>query len=197
MKGSVITSIVLHGLLFTLWLLVFWTQARLIGAGRRDLHMKLGIAGMLLAAVLIPLMYLTAVGGVARASAPPFTTPLAWTAVPLACLAAYIPLLWLGWKHRRNAAAHKRLMLCAALLMMGPAVGRFPIAPPVLAGHAIQQFLAWCTVIPLLVYDRRTLGQLHWATKLGASLTGASVLLGIAGIVVPGWAALAAHLPGV
>jgi hypothetical protein len=188
--------IVLHGALFTVWLLIFWTQTRLIGAGRRDLHMKLGIGGMLLAVALVPLMYLTAVGGVARGSAPHFTTPLAWTAVPLGSLAAYIALIYLGWRQRRNAQAHKRLMLCAALVLMGPAIGRFPIAPPVLIGHVIQQSLAWCTVIPLFFHDRRTLGHIHWATTLGAGLLASAVILGIAGIVLPGWPAIASHLPG-
>jgi len=189
--------IILHGVLFSVWLLVFWTQTRLIAAGRRDLHMKLGIGGMLLALAMIPLMYLTAVGGVARASAPPFTTPLAWTAVPLATLAGYIPLIYLGWRLRKDARAHKRLMLCAALLLMGPAVGRFPIAPPVLLGHVIQQTLAWCTVIPLFFHDRNALGHIHWATKLGAGILASEAVLGIVGIVLPGWAAIAAHLPGV
>ena len=188
--------IILHGVMFTVWLLIFWTQTALIGAGRRDLHMKLGVGGMLLAVTLVPVMYLTAVGGVARASAPPFTTPLAWTAVPLAALAAYVPLVALGWYHRRNAQAHKRLMLCAALIFMGPAIGRFPIAPPVLIGHAIQQTLAWSTVLPLFVYDRSALGRIHWATKLGAGVLATEVILGIAGIVTPGWSSIAAQLPG-
>ncbi len=189
--------IILHGAMFTLWLMIFWTQTRLIAAGRRDLHMRLGIGGMAVAVAMIPLMYLTSVGLVARASAPPFTTPLAWTAVPLATLLAYILLVYLGWRYRKDARAHKRLMLSAALLLMSPAVGRFPIAPPVLVGHAAQEFLGWCTFIPLFVYDRRSLGRLHWATKLGAALAAAAILLGIAGILIPGWAEIAASLPGV
>jgi hypothetical protein len=32
-------SVLMHGLLFSLWMLVFIAQVRLVSAGRRDLHM--------------------------------------------------------------------------------------------------------------------------------------------------------------
>ena len=35
-------SVLLHGVLFTLWMLVLVAQTQLVAAGRRDLHMKLG-----------------------------------------------------------------------------------------------------------------------------------------------------------
>src|SRR5688572_24788511 len=41
-----------HGLLFTAWLALFIAQTRLIAAHRVDLHMKLGIAGVVLALIL-------------------------------------------------------------------------------------------------------------------------------------------------
>ena len=41
---------------------------------------------MLLAMLMIPVMYLTAVWQVARANQPPFTDPLTWTIVPLAVI---------------------------------------------------------------------------------------------------------------
>ncbi len=189
--------VVLHGMMLSLWLLVFYMQTLLIGAGRRDLHMRLGIGGMLLAAAMIPVMYLTTVGGVARGSAPPFATALGWTAVPLAELLAYIPLIALGWRHRRNANAHKRLMLSAGLLLIAPALGRFPIAPPVLAGHAATQILALCLFIPLMIYDRRNLGRLHWATLLGFASAATATLLGLAGVAFPAWSVVASKLPGV
>src|SRR4051812_9937643 len=53
--------VVLHGSLFTLWLLAFVAQTQLVAAGRRDIHMKLGVASLLLALAIIPLMYLVAV----------------------------------------------------------------------------------------------------------------------------------------
>ena len=76
-------SVVFHGLMFTLWMLVFVAQTQLVAAGRRDIHMKLGAASMFLAIAMIPVMYLTGVWQVARNNVPPFTNPLDWTSLPL------------------------------------------------------------------------------------------------------------------
>lgn len=190
-------AVILHGLLFTWWMAIFWAQTALVVAGRRDLHVRLGASGMILAVLLVPLMYLVAVGQVAHASQPPFATPLGWTAVPLFLIVAYVPLVWLGWAHRRDAAAHKRLMLGATLLMMDPAIGRLPIVPPVLAGFAVLNLLAWSCFLPLLLWDRHRLGRIHWASALGAGLFAAVLVARLAALRSPAWETFAARLPGV
>ena len=189
--------VLLHGIAFSIWMLLFLAQAALVSAGRRDTHMALGAAGMLFAAALIPLMYLTAVGQVARATQPPFTTPLAWTAIPLFPIPGFAILIWQGWKNRRNAQAHKRLMLCAALMMMDPAIGRLPILPPSFAAQCILNLIAWLTLVPLFIWDRRTLGRLHWATRTGAAIFAVVLSLRMVALASPAWAAFAARLPGI
>jgi len=188
--------LLLHGAAFTLWMLVFAAQASLVAAGRRDVHMRLGVAGMALAALLVPLMYVTAVTAVARATQPPFTTPLAWTAVPLFDIPVFATLLALGWHHRRNPQAHKRLMLCAALVMMDPAIGRFPV-PPSFAMQCVLNVVAWSTLLPLFVHDIRGMGRLHWATRTGATLFAIGLTAKMLALASPAWAEFAAHLPGV
>ena len=149
-------SVLLHGGLFTLWMLVFVAQTQLVAARKVALHMKLGIVGMLLALAIIPMMYLIAVWQVARANQPPFTDPLNWTIVPLAVIPAYAILVWQGWARRRQAQWHKRLMLSAAILvMLGPAVGRIPMAPPTLGGFLFQMLVGLALFVPLFVWDRR------------------------------------------
>ncbi len=119
-------------------------QTQLIAARKHEIHMRLGKLTMLLAILMIPVMYLTAVWQVARANQPPFTDPLTWTIVPLAVIIPFAILVWQGWTHRRNVQTHKRLMLSAAILVvMGPAIGRLPIAPPTLPGFTIQFLLGW------------------------------------------------------
>ena len=195
---SLSPMVLLHGLAFTLWLLVFWAQTALLAADRRDLHMRLGLFGMALAVLLIPIMYLVAVWQVARANQPPFTTALAWTAVPLAAIPSYALLIWLGWSRRRQAQVHKRLMLGAALILVGgPAIGRFPIAPPTMAGHIVQQTIGCLLFLPLLWWDRKTLGRFHWASVLGFALAVASAAVPDVLMVMPGWETVAARLPGV
>lgn len=194
---SLTPLVILHGAMFTTWMLIFWAQTALIATGQRETHKKLGIAGMVLAALLVPMMYAVAVGQVARANQPPFTTPLGWTATPLFIIPVYAVLVWLGWSRRKDAQAHKRLMLCAALLFMEPAIGRMPLAPPVLPGFAFLLFLALLTYVPLILWDRRSLGRLHWATKLGVGLAALHSVLVILALATPGWEKFAAHLPGV
>lgn len=188
--------IIAHGVIFSLWMLLFATQAGLVAANRRDLHRNLGMAGFGLAILMVPVMYATSIGQIARHNQPPFTDPLNWSAVPLFIIPAFAVLVWQGWQQRRNPAAHKRLMLGAALLMMDPAFGRLPLAPPVLAGFAALNLLSWLTFVPLMLWDRKTLGHLHWATKLGAGLFALSLLARLAVLATGSWAPIAAQLPG-
>src|SRR4029453_13277257 len=55
---SLTPFVLLHGGLFTLWMLVLIAQTQLVAAGRRDTHMKLGVIGVLLALAILPVMYL-------------------------------------------------------------------------------------------------------------------------------------------
>jgi len=192
-------SVLIHGGLFTLWMLAVVAQTQLIAAGRRDIHMKLGAASMLLAVAIVPVMYLTSVWQVTRANQPPFTDPLTWTIVPLAVIVPYAILVWTGWNRRREPQWHKRMMLSAAILVvMGPAIGRLPIAPPTLGGMTFQLLLGLALFVPLFLWDRRSLGRVHPATWLGFSLAAFAILVPL--IVFwtgADWASIAAQLPGV
>lgn len=190
-------AVLLHGLFFSVWMLVVVAQTQLVAAGRRDLHMKLGLANFILALAIIPLMYLVAVGQVARANQPPFTDPLSWTIVPLAGIPAYATMLWIGWTRRREAQVHKRAMLCAALMLMHPATGRIPLGPPILPVFLLTGTLAVLMFVPLVIWDRRTLGHVHPVTRLGVWLAILSFLVPVAFIVTGAWAPIAAHLPGI
>ncbi|MEO8175078.1 MAG: hypothetical protein ABI626_00290 [Sphingomicrobium sp.] len=191
-------SVLVHGSLFTLWMLVFVAQTQLVSNGRTDLHMKLGKASMVLALAIIPMMYLIGVWQVARSNQPPFTDPLNWTAVPLAGIPAYGLMVWLGWKRRKQAQWHKRAMLAAAILVvMGPSVARLPIAPPTLGGFAFQLLVGLMLFVPLVIWDRRSLGHIHPATKLAIAVGVTSAFLPLLLITTNSWAPIARHLPGV
>lgn len=192
-------GVILHGTLFTAWMGVLVAQTQLIAARRHEIHMQLGKLAMLLAVVIIPVMYLTAVWQVARANQPPFTDPLTWTIVPLAVVIPFGVLVWEGWSHRRDVQFHKRMMLSAAIVaMMGPAVARLPIAPPTLGGFTFVLLLGLALFVPMFVHDRRRLGEVHPATKLGFAMGALTVAVPMAvfWFDLP-WARVAAHLPGV
>ena len=192
-------AVILHGSVFTAWMALIVAQTQLIAARKHAVHMTLGQLGMLLAILMIPVMYLTAAWQVARANQPPFTDPLTWTIVPLSVIIPFAILIWNGWSHRRDVQFHKRVMLSAAIMVvMGPAIGRLPIAPPILVGVTIQLLLGLALFIPLFMWDRKTVGHIHPATRLGftmAAITVAVPLL-VFWLNLP-WAQVAAHLPGV
>jgi FtsH-binding integral membrane protein len=192
-------TVILHGTVFTLWMALIVTQTQLIAARKHHVHMRLGKAGMFLAILMIPVMYLAAVWQVARANQPPFTDPLTWTIVPLATIIPFAILVANGWSHRRDVQFHKRMMLSAAILVvMGPSIGRLPLAPPSVIGFTIQMLLGFLLFVPLIVHDRRSLGHVHAATKLGISMAALWVVcpLSVFWFNLP-WAKVAAHLPGV
>jgi hypothetical protein len=148
---------------------------------------------------MIPVMYLTAVWAVPRETQPPFTDPLTWTIVPLAVIIPFAVLVTRGWMTRRDIQTHKRLMLSAAIItVMGPAIGRLPIAPPTLVGFTIILLLGLTLFLPLFLWDRKSLGHVHPATKFAFSMGAISIAIPLAvwWFNLP-WAKVAAHLPGV
>ena len=191
-------SILLHGILFSAWMLLIVAQTQLVAANRRDLHMKLGVAGFLLALAIVPLMYLSSIWQVARANQPPFTDPLNWSVVPLLVIPVIVSLLAIGWTNRRtDSASHKRAMIATAIVMMDPAIGRLPIVPPVLGGFAMVNLLALAMFVPLMLHDRRQLGHVHRVTIIAAGLFAAALVARLAFLATGSWAPIAAHLPGI
>jgi len=191
--------VIMHGSVFTIWMGILVAQTQLIAGQRQKLHMTLGKASMIFAILLIPVMYMTAVWQVARANQPPMTDPLTWTIVPLSAIVPFAVLVYLGWANRKRAQWHKRLLLSAAILvMMGPSIGRLPLAPPTRVGITILLLLGLALFIPLFIWDRRRDGHVHPATWIGFGLS-------TIGVFVPllvfwtglNWAAVASKLPGV
>lgn len=195
---SLPVSVLVHGGMFTIWMALFVAQTWLVSAGRRDIHVKLGVASTLFAAALIPVMYLIAVWQVARANQPPFTTPLDFTALPLAAIPAFALLMWQGWKRRREPQWHKRLMLGAAMMVaLGPAIGRLPLAPPTAAAFAVQTLLPLLCLLPLFRWDKVTLGRTHSATWFVFAVHATWTIIPVLLIVTGTWAPIAKHLPGI
>jgi hypothetical protein len=192
-------GVLFHGAIFTLWMLLVVAQTQLIATRRTELHMQLGKLTVLLAILLIPVMYLTAVWQVERGTHFPMTDALTWTILPLAVIVPFAILIWQGWVHRRNAQWHKRAMLGAAILIVaGPSIGRLPIAPPTLGGVTFLLLLGLALFIPMFIWDKRSQGHVHPATWLGFSML--AVAHGIPLLVLwtgADWASIAARLPGV
>lgn len=192
-------SVIFHGIVFTAWMALLIVQTRLISTRRHFLHMQIGLLGMGLAILMIPVMYLAAVWQVERANQPPFTTPLEWTIVPLAVIPPFAFLIWQAWRRRRQAQWHKRLILCSAVIVVyGPAFGRLPLAPPTLSGLAFQMLAGMLILLaPLFLWDLRSLGRIHPATWTGLAANVFALVVPLALMTAGGWEGVARFLPGI
>lgn len=189
--------IVAHGAAFSAWTLLFVVQAGLISARRPGLHRQLGAATVALGVVMVGLGVMTAIGQVGRGTVPPGLDPLVWLAVPLLDMATFSALLWLGYTRRRDPQAHKRLMLCATLLMLQPSIGRLPTIAQTPLGPEINVLVAWACSLALIAWDLASRGRVHWASGVGIGLLALDQVARVALWQTEGWRGFAGWLVGV
>jgi len=159
----------LHGLVFTAWLAVFVAQTRLVAANRVDLHVKLGIAAVVIALLVLIVGFLTmAVKANEPRIHPSGLTPTQFTVVGVTSLGMFAAFVALGIALRRKAAAHKRLMVLAMIAVLTPPSSRVltllglrehwvylvPIIPAL--------FIGWC-----VIHDLRHHGKVHPVFAIG------------------------------
>jgi hypothetical protein len=156
----------LHGLAFTAWVLLFVVQTRLIAAHNYRMHMRLGIAGVIVAACVVVLGVATAI---VSASAPRMrpmglTSPQ-FSLIPLVAITSFAILVSAAIFFRRRPEFHKRLMTLAMIAVIAPPTARL-IALTTDGTHflAIQTSMTAVLVILCLINDwqgRRTLHPLY------------------------------------
>ncbi len=186
-----------HGLVFTAWMGMIVAQTQLVAAGRRDLHMKLGVAGFGIGLLMLPLMYFTSLHSIPRGIHPPYATGAQWSALSLIDIAPFALLLYLGWTYRRDSQAHKRIMLIAAARMLEPALGRMPWGPPVILTNYLESFMTLVISIgPLIWWDWRQMKRLHWVTKFGFVLISVTFIVRYSIWATQGWHDFVSMLPG-
>jgi hypothetical protein len=184
----------LHGAVFTSWMFLLVAQTSLIAADVRRLHMRLGLFGAILAAlmtVLGPIVAVerTATGQIANLGAP----PLVFLAVPVLGMVVFGTLVAAAlYYRRRSPAAHKRLMLLATLELVTAGVSRLPFVAEwgPLGFFAVTDAF----VLAIVAYDIVALRRPHTATLWGGTFFVASqpVRLAIGGS--PLWLSFAGWL---
>lgn len=164
----------IHGIVMTLWIMTFLTQVRLIAKRRVDLHRRVGVAGAVLAAIVLIVGVATGIEA-ARLGHTPGPPPLVFLVVPIVDIAVFSILCGLGLSFRRKPEFHRRLMLLASIGILSAAFAR----PVILAGFSsIAPLVAFgmtdLLVIACIVYDTRLHGRLHPAFGFGGALIIAS-----------------------
>ncbi len=133
--------LVVHGCVFTLWILLFLLQSTLIATRRVALHRRLGWCGAVLALAMVAVGTLAAVTSLRLGRAPiPGLDPRSFFVVPMGDLAMFSLFVGAGVGFRRSGESHRRLMLLATLSIIGAAIARIPLGfierggPPVFFG---------------------------------------------------------------
>ena len=160
----------LHGLVFTSWIVLLLTQTILVAANRTDIHRRLGIAGGVIAILLIVIGALTAVIRASQGAAPPDgPPPLVFLVIPLFDMLVFSILVGAGFYFRRRPDMHKRLMLLATLSILSAAIARLPFE--ILKAGAPAFFgLMDLFILGVLLYDLITRRRIHRATAWGTLL---------------------------
>lgn len=158
----------LHGIVFTSWILLFLTQTTLVAANRTGIHRRLGIAGAVIAPVMVIVGTATAIIRANVLQVPPGGPPqLAFLTIPLGDMLVFGTLAGAAFYFRRRADAHKRLMLLATISMLPAAVGRLPVGfiqqMGPLAFFGLTDFL----IAACALYDFIARRRLHPATLFG------------------------------
>jgi hypothetical protein len=184
--------IVLHGTLFTSWVLLFIIQTTLVARHNVALHRKLGIAGAVLAAAMIVAGSVAAIQMARRGGAPPHVDPLAFMTVPLGDILMFTIFVASALWMRRNKEAHKRLMVLAYISIIAAPIARLPGVLPL--GPLGFYGLAMLFLLAAVIYDVVSRRRLHPVYIWG----GLALVLSVPGRLMlsatPAWHSFAALL---
>lgn len=192
-SGGPVTLLVhAHGLLFTSWVLLFVAQTTLVAQHRVAVHRKLGVAGGVLAGLMVVAGTLIALKTAARGAAPTSPDPLSFLAIPLTDMVLFSSFIIIALRQRKNREAHKRLMLLAYVSIIVAAVARLPgmlaLGPPAFFGIGLSFMIAG------VVYDVVTRRLVHPVYLWGGSALLLSVPLRLAISNTAAWKRFAASI---
>jgi hypothetical protein len=186
----------LHGLVFTTWTLFFLSQTVLVARGRTYLHRRMGVAGAVLAALVVIVGVTIAITRAKTGTSPiPGVPPLSFLAIPFFDMVVFTILVSAAVYFRHRLEAHKRLMTLAMIALLAAPIARMrflplPPGPPTFFG------LSDLFIVALLAYDLTTRRKVHPATIWGGLLVVASQPLRLMIAGTPLWLGFAGWLTG-
>ncbi len=146
-----------HGAVFSCWILLLVTQASLVSAGRVDIHRRLGIAGVLLACLMVIVGVLAATDLLVRGTGPAGRDPQFFYIIPLTDMLIFATLIFFAFRARSNPPVHKRLIIVATTALLIAPIARIPF--PLTYRNPIR--VALVTYIFLLILAAYDL----WSTR--------------------------------
>ena len=162
----------LHGAVMTGWIIVFFVQTTLVRRHLLHLHRALGMASIGLVIVMVPLGIATDLLAIHRGATPPFFTPAEMFAADLCDMLLFVGLFAWGLVVRRRRDWHKRLLLCATVLLTWPAIGRLSplgqLGLTMIVPVSIALLIGLALIGP--VHDLSVRGRVHPAYFWGVGL---------------------------
>jgi hypothetical protein len=188
----------LHSIAFSAWFGLFVIQTRLIAKENYRAHMKLGIAGIFIAALVVIFGYATAiVSASAPRPRPMGMNSQQFSLIPLVAISFFAVLVTAAVLLRKRAQIHKRLMTLAMISVLGPPAARLVFVThsdkyfgPILFGVTVA-FLAWC-----LVSDWRKYHIVHPIYSIGGAILLISLPVRFLIAQTPAWERVGQWLAG-
>jgi hypothetical protein len=156
-KSNSDPKFIIHGLFCFAWFLIVVIQTGFIRSNNYKAHMRLGIAGIIAAlGVFVSTVYIFVVIYKGLDAMSPVVKA---NRIMMLSFALFV---WLGYRHKKNAVWHKRLMYVATLYMFG-----FPVLDRFAGRMHIDNVELFTIIVPcllflsLFIYDWIALKKLH------------------------------------
>jgi hypothetical protein len=193
--GPPLTAFVMfHGALMTTWMLAGVLQTSLIAAGNRRLHRALGWLFAALALLIIVTGPEVGIAAIKRGAVPPGLTPEQFLVLPMAGALMFAIFVGAGVLRRKDAQAHKRLMLLATISVMDAAIARMPGMLEL--GPLVFFALADLFIVAGAAYDFVSRGRVHAVWIYGGLAIVVSQVLRLAISSTSAWASFVHFLVG-
>ena len=182
-------TVQLHGLAFTLWIVLFLAQSWLVRQRRIDLHRIVGTGGAALAVLLVVMAMAVAIPQarqfIVTGHRPLGFSPEQFLFLQMGDMLQFSILVTLAVILRRRPEAHKRLMLLATLSIIAPAIGRMPLPP------MVKFAVPMVAVLGCMAFDLVRQRRIHPAFLWGGIAFIVATPLRVALGATPAWAKIA------
>jgi hypothetical protein len=174
---------VVHGVVFSSWLVVLVTQSVLISAKQVKVHQRLGYASIAIFVGMVVLGWIMSVDAAQRGFTPPGgPPPLAFLGFQLLGLFIFTAIIAAGFLYRNRPETHKRLMIAGTVTLITPAVARifllFTTSMIIFKAFGVQLAI----LIGCMAYDYVNRKQVHrayiWSTLAFVAWIPTSILIG-------------------
>jgi FtsH-binding integral membrane protein len=152
-----------HGALFSSWILFLVAQTTLVASGRTGVHRRIGIAGFLLACLMVVVGVWAATNSLGRGGGPPGIDPKTFYIIPMTDMLIFGLLVFFAYRARFDSAAHKRIIMVATVALMIAAIARWPL-PAVQRNPLRAALLSYVFLLMIMAYDLWSTHKIHRAT---------------------------------